>query len=389
MEAHIEQLADGRRGLRLALGSITVHTVEIPGRCLRPREWAVIQLARRSYAAMWGTSFLAEDRFDGRRPSMYDTKHYIAWVNDAACGRKMLTMRKVSINSARLAERLLRRINRFLPPDIRFWVVAGDSEARCNLWDVLTAHARRMAPDDPQAEFRIATLSRTGTFPYGERNKTRRMREQAAIAFSSIQLLASDLDADLLYVSFLCPEFQDKVLGIVDLNGGYVAPANTRTDEILGVAPGSTRMDNRLPAVREYKAKLPGYLIDNGSAAVLIARMLESGSITVADLQPTIAHLVEQEMTGGRDGDRLVDLLCAAAAGDHAHVAEFLTQPCMFKYMVPRIVSDAPLARMSGAEFRDCLIDQTSDGPFSSTRTPQDWLASAQRVLSAAREKYG
>ena len=389
MDVEIEQLVNGRRRLYLEIGSLTVEAVEIAAHCLDERDWAVVQLARRSYSAMWGTDLLAEDVFDGRGRSVYDTWHYVAWVKEDGEAGKLVTMRKVVLSPSRLTCEQIDQPLALLPPDIRFWGVHTDDGARSPLWEILKSYSRRLAPGEAHPEFRIASLSRTGTFPYRERERVRRRRDRTAIAFAAIQLLAACESTDLLYVSHLCSEFQERVLAIEDVDGRSMAPAHFKTDEILGLPMGCTRMDNRLPVVREHKAILPGYLLDNDSARALLAQLLHEGRLSIADLQPTIANVVEQEVALGGERAPLVDLVCAATSRDYDCVAEALTRPLFFKYMVPRIMSNEPLAHMSGAEFRDALIDGTADGPFSSTRSPRDWLESACRVLEAAKAKYG
>lgn len=389
MNADIERLPNGRRHLHLRIGPFAIDVVEIPARCLEAHDWALIQLARRSYLAMWGTEMLSEDRFDGRGNSAYDTHHYLAWVKEEGDPGKLVTMRKVKLAPSRLTVEQIEQPLAMLPPDIRFWAVHSDDGSRLPLWEILKSYVRRVAPDEARPELRIASLSRTGTFPYRERDRSYRRRERTAIAFAAIQLLAVGDGADLLYVSHLCPELQERVLRVGDVDGRSVAPAHFNSEEILGLPGGSVRMDNRLPVVREHKANLPGYLLDNDSARDVILRLLESGRISAADLRPTVALLVEAELALGRERRELVDLLCAASTSDHNRLAEALTRPVMFKYMVPRILSDEPLEGMSGPEFRDALIDGTDDGPFSSTRSPRDWLHSAQAVLEAAAAKYG
>ena len=56
----------------LRVGPFLVAVKEVPGSSLTPNEWRDIELARRSYAAMWGgaedSRVLAEDRYDGTGP---------------------------------------------------------------------------------------------------------------------------------------------------------------------------------------------------------------------------------------------------------------------------------------------------------------------------------
>src|SRR5215471_9977858 len=102
MDVDIKELPDGRRHLHFRIGSTAVSAVDIPARCLSARDWAVLQLARRSYAAMWGAHVHAEDAFDSRGRSIYDTRHYAAWVKEDGEAGKVVTMRKVRVDPARL-----------------------------------------------------------------------------------------------------------------------------------------------------------------------------------------------------------------------------------------------------------------------------------------------
>jgi hypothetical protein len=221
-------------------------------------------------------------------------------------------------------------------------------------------------------------MGRTATFPYGEHHRTPRQRERTAVAFAAIQLLATCDDPNLFHVWSLCSEFRDRVLGVADAEGRPVAPDFTRTEAMLGLPPGSVRMDNSLPVVQEHKLAFPGYFIDNDDAARLLAFLLDGGQIAVSDLADGIRRVTDEEP----------DLEPVLAAADHRTLAEVLTRPRRFKHLAPRIASDQPFARMSAAEFRACLLHGTGDGPFSATVLPQAWAASARAVLVAAEEKY-
>jgi hypothetical protein len=382
---HMELRSDlpgGRRELRVRVGPFSVTVTEIPGRSLTDHEWQDIQLARRSYPAMWGEAgadIFTSDPLDGRHGEPYDTRHYLAWVRDGAVPCKLVTMRKVTLDPSRLTERQLADPFDLLPVDVQFWRVRTVGGGSVRLWDVLRAHARRLAPHDEFAEFRITSTGRTGTFPFGERQRTIRERERTGIAFAATQVLAAHRDPSLLYVCSLCREFRDRVLGVVDVDGKYVPPAFTRTEDVLGLAPGSVGLDNGLRVVREHKAAFPGYFLDNDDAARLIAGLLERRRISVADLAGAIARLVEGESAGGRDWRHLDVLLSAVGARDHLRLAQVLTRPHLFKYLIPLISPGGPLAR---------LVREARDGPFSSVLVPSRWAASAASILQAVEAKY-
>ena len=385
-------LPGGRRELRIRIGSFAVEVTEVPGRSLTEREWRDIVLARNSYTAMWGgddPDVLTNDPHDGRDSSIYDTRHYMAWVQNGAGAPKLVTMRKVRLVPSALSP--AQRADPFplLPVDVQLWRVRAEGGRSVRLWDVLRAHAGRLAPRDRLPEFRIAAIGRTGTYPYGERDRMPGTRERTAIAFAAIQLLATHGDPSLMYVCSLCPEFRDRVLGLVDVDGAYVPPDFTRTEEVLGLPPGSVGLDNDLQVVQQLKASYPGYWVHNCDAARLIGGLLDEGCMTIGDLRSTIARLVQGETVSGGDLRRLDELAAAHAARDHRGLAEILTRPHLFKYLIPLISGEQPLSRMSGAEFRAQILSGTMDGPFSSTLIPARWTTSAWAILEAAEEKYG
>jgi hypothetical protein len=375
-------LPGGRRQLRVRLGSIEVTVTEVPGRNLSDDEWQDIVRARRSYSAMWGDAgadMIANDPFDGRDTDLYDARHYLAWLRDGEDPAKLLTMRKVTLVPSALTDRQRADPSELLPLDIRFWKVRRAGGASMPLWDVLRARARRLAPYDRLAEFRIAAKGRTGTFPHGERARTPRERDWTAIAFAAMQILCTWGESSPLYLSTLCPEFRDRVLGIVGLDGVYVPPAFTPTDEVLGLPRGSVSLAHDVPVVREHRTSFPGYFIHNDDAARILGALLDEGRITVTDLWPAIARLVQRESELGRDRRQLDELIALAAAGDHRTLAEVLTRPRLFKYLIPLLAQGGPLAR---------LLREAGDGPFSAALTPRRWATSAWRILEIAEAKY-
>src|SRR5262249_18249368 len=160
----------------------------------------------------------------------------------------------------------------------------------------------------------------------GDRPRTMRERERTGIAFAAIQLLATHGDPSLFYVSSLCREFRDRVLGVVDVDGVYVPPDFTLTEETLGLEPGSVSLNGDLRVVREHKAAFPGYFMDNADAARRLAALLDEGTVTVGTLGGAIDRLVRCETVLGRDQAQLDELVALAAARDHRRLAEFLTR---------------------------------------------------------------
>ena len=330
----LEDLPGGRRELRLRIGAFAIDVTEIPGKSITEREWQDVMLARRSYAEMWGggaSDRVTNDPFDGLGASPYRAWHYLAWVRDGAGPRKLVTMRKVTVLPSELTDAQREHPEPLLPDDVRFWKVESGEGDATSLWTALTAYARRLAPHDDAAEFRIAATGRTGTFPHGERQPLPRQRERTGMAFAAIQVLATYGDPNLMYVCMLCTEFRDRVLGVSDVDGGYVMTAHTPTEALLGLPPGSVRLDHELPAVREHKASFPGYFVDNDDAARALTAMLDEGALTVDDLRGTLHGMVAQELSQGTNRRLVRDTLGMIASLEHRRLAETVTRPQLFK----------------------------------------------------------
>ncbi|HEY7200247.1 MAG TPA: hypothetical protein VIC57_08560 [Candidatus Dormibacteraeota bacterium] len=377
-------LPGGRRELRMTVGPFRVVVSEIPGASMTRREWADVLLSRRSYTAMWGgdgdEAFITDVHdgldADARR---VDARHYLAWVRDEATGpSKLVTMRKARLLPEGLTATQREDPFALLPIDVQLWRVAGDG-GFVPLWEVLRAHLREAAGNRPLAEFRFAAMGKTGTFPYAVQDRSARARERTAVAFACIQVLAALGDTCPVWVATLCPEFQDRVLGVRDVEGEYVAPAFTRTEDVLGLAPGSVSLDNDLGIVRRHKVARPGYFVDNADGARVLRELLDEGQLTMADLEPALSRLAEHRAIAGGPPARPVD---------RGWLAELLTQPRTFRFLVPLISGDDPLVGMPVARLRRRLVYETKDGPFSSTVLPVHWAASAWRVLDAVVEKY-
>lgn len=383
-------LPGGRRELRLGVGSFSVVVSEIPGRSLSEGEWGDIRRARGSYPAMWGGhehDALADDPLDGI-DAPYRAWHYRAYVAGPDEPTKLVVMRKVMLAPAELTPEQRADPGDLLPLDIRFWRVRSDV-GTAPLWDALRNHASRLAPREQHPEFRIASMGRVAAFPFGEQQRTARERERTAIAFAAIQLLATHGDPSLLHVWSLCAELRDRVVSVRDVHGAQVAPAFTPTEELLGLPPGSVRLDNSSPLVQMHKTAFPGYFVDNDDAARLIAGLLDQGRLTMADLREPTMRLIARESAAGGDAALLDELVALAAEPDHRRLAEVLTRPRLFQYLVPLLTGKRPLSRMTAAELRALLVRDAGDGPFSAAVTPAAWAASAWAVLSAAERKYG
>jgi hypothetical protein len=383
-------LPGGRRELRIRIGSFAVVVVEIPGRSVSDREWREIRRARGSYPAMWGghdSDVFARDPLDGAE-APYRAWHYCACVTGDDEPGKLVVMRKVTLAPSELTAEQRADPGDLLPLDIRFWTVRTDVGS-APLWDALRNHARRLAPNEEHPELRIASMGRVAAYPYGEQQRTARERERTAIAFAAIQLLATHGDPSLLYVWSLCPELQDRVVSMYDVDGTHVRPAFKSTEELLGLPNGSVSLDNGSPVVQEHKTTFPGYFVDNEDAARLIAGLLDEGRLTPADLREPTMRLIARESAAGGDQALIDELMALVVEPDHQRLADVLTRPRLFQYLVPLLTGTRPPARMTAAELRTLLLRGTRDGPFSSTVVPAAWAASAWEVMGAAERKYG
>jgi len=388
----IELLGDlpgGRRELRMRIGTFNVIVAEIPGRSLSELEWSDICRARGSYPAMWGghdSDVFAHDLLDGA-DAPYRAWHYRARVTGDDQSEKLVVMRKVTLALSELTAEQRANPGDLLPLDIRFWKVRTDVGST-PLWDVLRKHARRLVPSQEHPEFRIASMGRVAAYPHGEQQRTARERERTAIAFAAIQLLATHNDPSLLYVWSLCPELRDRVVSVYDVDGRHVRPEFTPTEEQLGLPAGSVRLDNGSPVVQEHKTTFPGYFVDNDDAARLFASLLADGRLTPADLREPIMRLIARASAAGGDTALMDELVALVVESDHHRLADVLTRPRLFQYLVPLLTGKRPLARMSTDELRTLLLRETGDGPFSATVVPAAWAASAWTVVDAVDRKY-
>lgn len=385
-------LPGGRRELRCRVGPFAVTVTEVPGHALSDREWESIQLARRSYAAMWGGGRVvadwADDPFDGREAStsaLWDVRHYMAWIGDVETGDppRLVTSRKVApslegqAGASVDAGRLL---------DVRFWRV-GSPAGYMSLWEPLRAFLHRLAPADELAERRVAAMGRVAAFPFGM-PQTPRQRERTAIAWAAIQVLAADHDGSLLHLRTVRPDFQDRVLAVRGVDGSLVRPAFARTEELLGLPDGSIGLDSDMPVVRAYKLSMPGYFVDERDAARLLLDLLDEGELTKDDLLPAIGRVIEEGSAIGLDGRQLEELLALNAVVPHDRLAALLARPRAMKHLIPLLTGREPLSRMPLTEFRRRFLHETGHAPISASGPPAAWSAGARTLLDAVEARW-
>jgi hypothetical protein len=350
-------------------------------------EWREIELARRSLPRMWGApggdmSFLRFDPMDGRGPnaSLYDARHYLAWVRDHGLGGvKLVTARVVRLRPSALAGWEHDPLP-LLPTDLRVWCIRAGAGST-PLWHRLTRFAKQLAPLDADAPFRVASIGRLTAYPAGQGDRSPRKRERTAVAWAAIQTLAALDDTSLLYVLTIRPELVSNVLTVGGVGMGFTA-----SEETLGLPSGTVVLDDRLS--QGEKLGWPGYWVHSGDAAEALAALLAEGRVTLADLRPTIARLIECESAIGGAGRELEELVAVSTSPDHRRLASLLTRPRLCKYLIPLLRGDEPLSRMSHTDFQTRLLFETRTAPFSCTVLPEQWAASAQAVLEAADRRY-
>src|SRR2546430_8026168 len=165
-----------------------------------------------------------------------------------------------------------------------------------------------------------------------------------------------------------------------DLDGNAVRAPFVGTDEVLGLPAGAVVLDRGLPVAEDAMLAAPGYFFDNGSAAQVLATLLDERRLTMADLRPTIARLVEWEAGASQPGEWLDQLLTVVAKPDHRRLAGLLTQPRSMKYLVPLL--------MQSTELRARLLRDAADGPFSACVLPPGWSSAASAMLEAAEREH-
>jgi len=131
-----------------------VQVVEVRADGLTAQEWRTIQMARHSYASMWGggngsIGEVQADLFDGRglQRVPYTVWHYIATVTSAGEEDKIITMRKVYYPLQSYCERenmdaeeVLNWVEAYLLDDISFWEIANHETNTVHaLWEELRA----------------------------------------------------------------------------------------------------------------------------------------------------------------------------------------------------------------------------------------------------------
>lgn len=395
----IERRSQGRRELRLSIGSMHVQVVEILADELTDEERRTIQRARESYASMWGQGdgsigSIKEDLFDGRSLQRvpYTVWHYIATVTSAGEEDKMITMRKVYYplqsyyeREKMEAEEVLHWVEEHLPDEISFWeIVNKETNTVRLLWEELKARESKRI-------FDFCALSRTGIIPYVIASKDERTREKSGVAFAAIQLLAAHRSTGDFMFAQQCEELPKKALQIVDTRGQDVVLDFSPATHTFGLTVHQVlRLNRGHPPVIQHLASFPGYWVDNALAAATVTRLVKEGKVS-EEIQRAWERLRGDALTKEEVMRKLLKDVQSDVAifsesdlpTDIENVAEqivvLLTKPRYFKYLLPL---EEHTALYHG------IVYESGDGPFLAALRPETWEKSAQHLLRKAQEKY-
>lgn len=396
----IEYHSQGRRELKLSIGSMHVQVVEIRSDKLTGEEWRTIQTARDSYASMWSQvngsiGEVQEDLFDGRglHEAPYTVWHYIATVTSAGEEDKIITMRKVYYPLQSYGERdemdpeeVLNWIEEYLPDDISFWeIVNHQTNTVHSLWEELRVRESRRL-------FDFCAISRSGSIPHAVATKDERTREKSGIAFAAIQLLAATGSTGDVMFAQQCEELPKKVLRIVDNKGRDVVLDFSPATQTLGLtAQQALRLNRGHPPVIQHLASFPGYWVDNALAAATVTRLVKEEQVSKEQIQRAWERLrlhalaqeeVMRKLLKDRQNDVAIlsesDLPTDIENGEEQIIA-LLTKPRYFKYMLPLEESSA---------LYHGLVYESGDGPYPAALLPEAWEKSARNLLRKAQEKY-
>lgn len=407
---------DGKRILKFSIGDMDVKAVEVPADVISKTDWSRIQKARESYHKMWGGNgyhrVVEEDPFDGRSSEHlpFQTHHYIASIERLGEQTKYLTLRRVSFNYDRAIDATGIPVDKgaVFPDDIAFWQVSNTITGQVMpFWNLLRDYSNingLVVPYPTSQRLRVASLSRTGTYPYDVEERTEIQREKSGIAFAAMEILATDCRENDFLVSQLCSEFREGVLSLKTVEGNLVTPAFYPTTETLNLPPHIIlKLNNEHRGVYEHKAHFPGYWLDNNGAGRVFSELIEDGRLLAKDLVPTLREIFRD--CTGRDRIRLLkDLAKIGLDGLPAKdldnfywdvegckkIVLLLTRSRYSKYLVPMLNTSGQITdRLSGEELRSLLVYTAGDGPYSSTYTPSGLRKNAFDLLIAAKEKYG
>ena len=393
----LKEFPGGRRIFEMGVGSLgTIRVLDSPATALTESEWEIILRARDSYRIMWGGDStidnIKQDPFDGRPPyhTQYLTRHQLAEAYVPDYGYIILTNRKVTHNP------YYTPMMSDLFDDIRFWKVHDNSNGTdFPLWNIYLNYFEKQAKEFPKsAHQRAAAISRTGRIWELAGTSTQVARDLAATAWAMMQVAVTYQDDHDIIVCQLCDEFQQVVLAVEDADGKKTMLDFTRTQDKLGLdSQFKLVLDRDNPYLQEHILTFPGYWTNNDDLRTLLFNLAAQGKLTFSDYQaacrnllnssdfrslkideqPVIARVTE----GSIDPDNFLPLL------------GILTKPRNCKYLIPLINTQGKINDdLDGDQFRQYILQEVGDGPFSSTLIPKDWETSAKNLLQVAKNKY-
>lgn len=411
----VRNVGDKRRVMRMDIGQMHVVTWEIEAGDLSSQERAILDLTRKSYDVMWGGStFQLKEAYRqmdlGEGP--FKTYQYITTIDQEGEDTKFITKRRVSPNPGKIAKgQVSCSLETLIPDDIGFWTVRNTvSSQEFSLWEALRLYFKDQGMyngfGDPR--LRIAANHLTATYPLELATRGEMQKEKTAIGFSAIELLLADHPGDTFIACQLCPEFQDQVLTVKDINGQIVKLDFPKVSQTLGLSgEWVVEMDNGNPGVIAHKLNLPGYWINNEGAAKILENLCMARKITLDDLKPFYEDLLAKVDDEEKQNRLRKDLIRGGLLDPNQQqfllsesflekdeeflkkVIRFATCSRYFKHLVPVYMQDSIVNdRLSAQELRDCLVYEAGDGPFPSLLSPKPWRLSNLELLKAAKIKY-
>lgn len=296
---------------------ITVETAKSPNRPWRYKEQ--IEAARASYRAVWGDIPLW-DEYD----ELESTFNYIAFVS-----------RPKTSGGELVVEALSNRMVLEEPEDLTFYQLGGVS---------LTQALPELLYRKRGIEHRIiAGESRIGAI----RPPPLKSNLQTLEAFAAIKLKMVE-DARALGIEYIACQLKPELASSVFNKSGitYEFPF---TEEILGLSPGSIRLDRNNPVVKWHILNYPGYFLDHLGVYNVVRELVSTGELS---------------------GEALTRLTGLASVDE-------LTKPRNVKGFVPLIHQDTPL----GDILRTRLLQDVPDGTYSSLSHVDQIEKRALRVL--------
>ena len=391
------EMEGGRRKFELKVGLLGhAEVLDIPAISMSKMEWKTINLARNSYARMWGGGTtigkIKEDPFEGFLPynSQYLTTHQIAIFRSFDGREKIATNRKVALNPESPVP----------PPlfdDIVFWnVVNLKTQERIPLSEILSKYVQKKASSQTKApEIRLAAISRTGTYPYSPREKSVHEHDMLTIAWTMMQIATTYENDNTFFSCQLGETFQDEVLTITDTDGKFNKLDFTKTEDVLGLdKEWQIKLDRDNPYIQSHLLEFPGYWLDGNSLNEFLNGLFEQDKLASADFISPSSAILSSDESGLVKGQELMMLERVLSGNnldqfDLLNLTRLFTKPRYCKYLIPLFNKEGYInSNLHGNELRAGILTEVAERPFSSTLIPSQWRESALNMLRVAENKY-